>query len=69
MRFVGLNHCKPALADLLWDATQAYGDLFRLWGVDFLHHVQLGVFRRLGVDLLQVRCRTMCHAGEKAGLP
>lgn len=50
----GLNPHRPALVDLFWDSCQDYAEHYKLWGVDFLHHVQLGIARRLGVDQLQV---------------
>ena len=31
-----------------------YGNIYKLWGLDKLHHVDLGVAKRVGLDRLKV---------------
>ena len=50
----GLKEDRPPIADYLWDACQPYGNIYRMWGVDKLHHVDLGVAKRCGLDRLKV---------------
>lgn len=38
-----------------WDHRFEYGNPYRLWALDKLHHIDLGIAKRLGVDQLKVR--------------
>ena len=53
---VGLRGPTPAFANVFWDSSFPHGDFYSLWGIDFLHHLQLGTALRLGVNQLKVSC-------------
>lgn len=50
----GLREVRPAVADLFWDADKPHGSIYKLWGLDVLHHVDLGIAKRLGAEQLKV---------------
>lgn len=51
---LGVKEAAPALCNIFWDSQHEWGELPRLWGVDILHHWNLGVMKRLGIDQLKV---------------
>lgn len=53
---VGLRGPTPAFTNKFWDSRFPHGDFYSLWGLDFLHHMQLGTALRLGVNQLKVSC-------------
>ena len=52
--YVGLREDAPVIVGLFYDSQFEYGDSFRMWGMDELHHVRLGVLPRQGMDQVKV---------------
>lgn len=50
----GLHKGIPAIMSAFWDSRFTYGNPYALWALDMLHHINLGISKRLGVDLLKV---------------
>lgn len=49
-----LREDAPVVDGLFYDSHFKHGDMYKMWGLNELHHVRLGVLPRQGVEQVKV---------------